>query len=119
MRIIACLAALIGFAGCESAQDARIGRAAEGVVAIAAAVERHRAETGENPETLDELARPRAGGRPALLKPEQLTDPWGNPYRYDPSGQKNNGKRPDVWTMSVPAKPGEITTEINCINYMK
>jgi len=32
-----------------------------------------------------------------------LNDPWGNPYRYDPKGKRNAGKRPDVWAVT-PAK---------------
>jgi hypothetical protein len=29
-----------------------------------------------------------------------LNDPWGNPYRYDPKGKKNGGKRPDIWAVT-------------------
>ena len=34
-----------------------------------------------------------------------FTDPWGNPYRYDPKGKRNGGKRPDIWTVT-PDKTG-------------
>ena len=26
-------------------------------------------------------------------------DPWGKPYRYDPKGKRNGGKRPDIWAV--------------------
>jgi hypothetical protein len=29
-----------------------------------------------------------------------LMDPWGNPYRYDPKGKRNGGKRPDIWAVT-------------------
>ena len=27
-------------------------------------------------------------------------DPWKKPYQYDPSGPRNNGRRPDIWTVA-------------------
>lgn len=29
-----------------------------------------------------------------------LLDPWGNPYQYDPKGNKNGGKQPDIWAVT-------------------
>jgi hypothetical protein len=33
-----------------------------------------------------------------------LLDPWGNPYRSDANGQRNGGKRPDIWTVNPDKK---------------
>lgn len=33
-----------------------------------------------------------------ILRAESLVDPWGKAFRYDVSGKRNKGKRPDIWT---------------------
>jgi hypothetical protein len=50
---------------------------------------------GAYPPTLGALLGP-----PTLLDRDQLIDPWGRPYRYDPKGPKNNGMYPDIWTVT-------------------
>jgi len=52
------------------------------------------------PDNLDELVRPDAFGAVFLKDPGQLIDPWGRPYSYDPFGDRNDGLRPDIWTIA-------------------
>jgi Type II secretion system (T2SS), protein G len=52
---------------------------------------------GDYPPTLDTLVG--AG----TVGPGGLTDPWKHEYLYDPTGRKNKGTRPDIWTVT-PAK---------------
>jgi hypothetical protein len=33
-----------------------------------------------------------------LDDPTALIDPWGKSFQYDPSGPKNQGLAPDIWT---------------------
>ena len=37
------------------------------------------------------------GYGPYLLNPEDKISSWGTPYQYDPSGQNNQQKQPDVY----------------------
>ncbi len=50
---------------------------------------------GAYPATLGALLGP-----PTLLDRDEIIDPWGRPYRYDPKGPKNNGIKPDIWTVT-------------------
>jgi hypothetical protein len=34
-----------------------------------------------------------------------LADPWGKPYQYDPTGKRNGGNKPDVWSDGPDGKP--------------
>ena len=33
-----------------------------------------------------------------VVTEKSLVDPWGKAFRYDVSGKRNKGKRPDIWT---------------------
>jgi general secretion pathway protein G len=50
------------------------------------------------PPSLQVLLTPDSHKMVYIDRPEALLDPWGNPYQYDPSGAKNNGTQPDIWT---------------------
>ena len=39
-----------------------------------------------------------------IVRAESLVDPWGKEFRYDVSGKRNKGKRPDIWTESPDKK---------------
>jgi Type II secretion system (T2SS), protein G len=52
------------------------------------------------PVSLDELAVPDAFGTQHIQRLDQLLDPWGRPYSYDPGGPNNQGIRPDIWTVA-------------------
>jgi general secretion pathway protein G len=53
---------------------------------------------GDYPPSLDALTQPAPDGSPALVEPEGVLDPWQHPFQYDPQGQHNQGRKPDVWT---------------------
>jgi hypothetical protein len=52
---------------------------------------------GQMPPTLAALVNP-GDGHPAYVREKALKDPWGSVFQYDPSGAKNGGLRPDIWT---------------------
>ena len=52
---------------------------------------------GEFPSTLDDLLRTKP---PILQNKDALLDPWKKPFRYDVSGPRNSGLRPDIWTVT-------------------
>jgi hypothetical protein len=58
-----------------------------------------RQKHGEFPETLDKLLERDQFGQIYLDKPDALIDPWGKHYQYDPKGPRNDGEKPDIWTV--------------------
>ncbi len=46
------------------------------------------------------LQKDQKGYGPYLEEPDALVDPWGKPFNYDPSGQRNRGRRPDISTQA-------------------
>ena len=42
-----------------------------------------------------------------LVAAQMLTDPWGRPIAYDPSGPRNKRAKPDVWSLGPDGKPGQ------------
>jgi hypothetical protein len=65
------------------------------VKAIERAVQKYCIKRGEYPTRLDALV--------GEVSAPNLRDPWQHQYQYDPAGRKNNGERPDIWTVT-PAK---------------
>jgi len=53
-------------------------------------------KAGKFPSSLVDLTR----GKKPLLTRNDLWDPWEDPYLYNTSGPRNQGKKPDVWTMT-------------------
>ena len=53
------------------------------------------------------LQRDDQGHGPYLTSAESLSDPWNRPYQYDPSGSRNNGLQPDIYT-TIPNGQGII-----------
>jgi general secretion pathway protein G len=51
------------------------------------------------PASLQQLLQQDAKGPPILEDVDALTDPWGNQYQYDPSGQMHQGRCPDIWAV--------------------
>jgi len=66
---------------------------------LATVLSAYHTSKGDYPASLDVLLQPGDGGKPYLM-PEQLVDPWGKTFQFDPAGPNNNGLRPDVWTQS-------------------
>jgi general secretion pathway protein G len=75
-------------------QSARASADAIGKAAMA-----YKAATGDWPQSLDALTQQDQHGIQATLKPEQLIDPWGNRYQYQPPPAPHNlNTGPDVFT---------------------
>jgi len=56
---------------------------------------------GELPGSLEDLVNsPKAG-----LKPEQLFDPWQQPYQYSPQTQHNSSDGFDIWSNANGGQP--------------
>jgi hypothetical protein len=58
---------------------------------------------GNLPPNLQALTQPQPSGK-AIIKSEDILDPWGKEYQYDPIGPNHQGARPDVWTTSPGGK---------------
>jgi hypothetical protein len=74
-----------------------VDRAKSGVSKLTKAVETWRIEYGDYPDSLGSLAT--EGGKAKYAQPDDLVDPWGQPYRYDADGPRNQGHRPDIWAV--------------------
>lgn len=68
--------------------------AKERINRIDKAIQAYKQKNGKLPATLDELT----STNPAYLIERDLLDPWGRIYQFDPSGPRNRGNIPDVWT---------------------
>jgi hypothetical protein len=64
------------------------------VKALEKAVQKYCVKRGEYPARLDALVGDGEVG------PAGLRDPWKHEYQYDPTGRKNKGERPDIWTVT-------------------
>jgi len=77
--------------------DTKLKDAKIKIQALDQAVQIFYSQNGNWPQSLDDLARPSAGGK-RLIKADALTDPWGQRFKYDPSGANNGGEKPDIST---------------------
>jgi len=100
VAIIVMLAGLGGFYAMERLGDAKISMAQIKVKTISGYVEAYAVQNNDQrPQSLDALTQMQpTGGKPFAL-PEDLVDPWGQPFQYDPNGQRNGGIKGDVWTV--------------------
>lgn len=64
------------------------------------ACQAYRIKRDRFPKNLEELLAKDALGGPYLEGPDALIDPWGRRYQYDPKGPRNNGAKPDIWTVT-------------------
>ncbi len=103
LEVLIVVAILVVLAGVSSVyvfrylDDAKVNAAKAGVKAIEKAAQGYEIAHGTLPQTLQELVQPPSGGRP-YIEQQAMLDPWGQPYQYDPSGSRNGGLKPDVWT---------------------
>jgi hypothetical protein len=87
----------------------KVVAAKEGTLKLAAAIEAYKLNNGNYPAALKDLAAKQPLGGAALLKAEELIDPWGRPYEFDVKGLKNNGDCADVWSRGPePKDPKEV-----------
>jgi general secretion pathway protein G len=96
VSIIVILASLGGMYAFRAYEDAKVNEAKVKAISIAKAAEGFRLNNGNYPNDLNELVHP-PSGRP-YLAPDELVDPWGKPYQFDPAGGHNNGLKADVFT---------------------
>ena len=103
--IILILAGAGGLTVMKYLDDAKQSRATADIKTLSTAVQAFQIKNGSPPSSLAELAQPPAeGGRPYIETQELLRDPWGNAYQYSADGPKNNGIKPDIWTITPDGK---------------
>ncbi len=71
---------------------------------LSTAVQTYYLNEGRYPDSLQALTQPTPSGGKALLEPDAINDPWQHPYQYDPSGSRNSGNKPDIWTQAPDGK---------------
>ena len=75
--------------------------------ALTLASQAYKLKYGDYPDKLERLVKP-PDGTPYIESKDSLIDPWGRPYEYDPKGKKNDGRKPDIWSLGPRHKDGEI-----------
>jgi hypothetical protein len=88
---------LLIFGGDIGEGKRNVGKARSQVRILTLAVDAYFRDHKEYPPSLEDLLRPDPAGNQYLTGPEDLIDPWGLPYQYDPAGPNNDGIRPDIW----------------------
>jgi hypothetical protein len=86
-----------------AAEATKVKDAKVKIQALDQAVRIYYSQNGNWPASLEDLAKPSAGGK-RLIKADALVDPWGKPFRYDPAGPSNGGEKPDIWTVAPGGK---------------
>jgi hypothetical protein len=102
-RIPLC-ALLLVLTGCGSFGPTQERFAVRKIRHLTEACQSYRLTNGDWPTSLDTLAGTEPDGRHTFLYADDLTDPWGHPYQYDPAGPKNDGQQPDIWTRTPQGK---------------
>jgi general secretion pathway protein G len=103
VAIIVILAGLGGYYLIGQVDGARKGAAKTQIRTLTQAAENYNLDNLTWPPNLQALTMRTANGKgPYLKNADYLIDPWGNPYQYDISCQKNNGTQPDIWSIGPP-----------------
>jgi hypothetical protein len=85
----------------QAKEHAKPKIAARHIEILTLACDNYHLHNGQFPPNLEALlTSKRENGEPYLADPKFLVDPWGNSYHYDPSGARNGGRPPDIWTTS-------------------
>jgi len=85
------------------ADDTKGRQAKSDVMMLTTAAKAYRIRYEEYPAKLSDLVEP-PDGRTPYIEPDAITDPWQQPYQYDPAGPRNNGEQPDIWTVGHDGK---------------
>jgi hypothetical protein len=64
---------------------------------LSEACDNYNLNNGSFPPSFQALAQQQPNGGMPLVEPDQLVDPFGQPYGYDPSGARNGGLHADIW----------------------
>jgi general secretion pathway protein G len=101
VAIIVALAGIGGFFLMKQLSGAQNDVAATQVKGpLTNAVQAYKVKNHQYPQSLQQLLQPDAKGNIYIEEADALIDPWQQPYKYDPSGPNNGGRRPDIWTVS-------------------
>ena len=82
----------------EEGPAAKCNKARADLETLTKAVKAYKVAHNEYPKTLADLTKKGADGSPALLAPEALTDPWGQPYVLDANTLQPGTDTPLIYT---------------------
>jgi general secretion pathway protein G len=100
VAIIVVLAGVGAFYLLPRGEEAKIKIAKSNIEALTHQCEIYAVDhNNQPPQTLAALVNP-GDGHAAYVQEKALKDPWGSVFQYDPSGAKNGGNRPDIWTVT-------------------
>ena len=104
MVVVAMIVALAGlgiFYMAGQADEANKTKAFADVKSLQSACTAYKlTHSGNWPPTLEALLEKDDQGGPYVQDPNQLRDPWKNPYVYDMAGPNNRGMFPDIYANS-------------------
>src|SRR5262252_7737858 len=86
--------------GCRQTGESKEQLAKFQIKNLTASCEQYLLVNGDWPPSLDALAAPQPAGGAPLIFLDDLLDSWGQRYKYDPAGPRNDGTKPDIWTQS-------------------
>jgi hypothetical protein len=66
---------------------------------LTTAVQAYEARLGERPSNLELVRTPPDSPGPGFIELDSLLDPWGREYQYDAAGPRNDGRKPDIWSL--------------------
>lgn len=102
VAILVVLAGIGGYYYLQHVDDAKKDAAAMQVKTLTKAAQAYKLHNDDFPQSLDQLlVKSPSGKGPYLEDADALIDPWGQPYRYDKMGARNNGLKPDIYSESV------------------
>lgn len=107
MVILGLLASLVGPAMFGKVDSSRIKTAQTQIKMLGTALDTYRLDTGDYPQSLNELRNSSKRGWDGPYLSEDLPlDPWGNPYQYQYPGENGQG-----YTLKSLGKDGEVGGE--------
>jgi RNA polymerase sigma factor (sigma-70 family) len=88
-------------------ESAKPNKAKWDIKSLETAVMAYQIRTGRFPATLAEMTAKSADGGPALIDKPLLTDPWGNPYEYNPRQINPRTGKPLIRSKEPPDEPSQ------------
>jgi general secretion pathway protein G len=106
VAIIVVLAGVGGYYLLPRVDEARLGTAKGQLRMLTEACDQYNMNNGSFPPSLQALAQQQPNGGLPLVQVDALKDPWGQPYGYDASGQRNGGMHADIWVQRPAGQVG-------------
>jgi hypothetical protein len=78
-------------------EEARLNDTKAKLRELTEACDTYRLNNGSYPPNLAALTRRQPNGGNPLFPAFYLTDPWDQPFGYDPEGTRNGGLHADIW----------------------